>query len=36
MIAMIIMFFCLTVTAVSVVLEKQVQKAIDLKGESLA
>jgi hypothetical protein len=34
MIAMIIMFFCLTVTAVSVVLEKQVQKAIDLKTES--
>lgn len=35
MIAMVVMFFCLTVTAVSVVLEKQVQKAIDLKTESL-
>jgi hypothetical protein len=35
MIAMLIMFFSLTVTAVSVVLEKQVQKAIDLKTDSL-
>ena len=35
MIAMLIMFFSLTVTAVSVVLEKQVQKAIDLKTEAL-
>jgi hypothetical protein len=34
-IAMLIMFFCLIVTAVSTVLEKQVQKAIDLKSESL-
>lgn len=35
MIAIVVMFFCLTVMAVSVVLEKQVQKAIDLKTESL-
>jgi hypothetical protein len=35
MIAMVVMFFCLTITAVSVVLEKQVQKAINLKTESL-
>lgn len=34
-IAILIMFFCLIVTAVSAVLEKQVQKAIDLKSESL-
>ena len=34
-IAMLILFFCLIVTAVSTVLEKQVQKAIDLKSESL-
>lgn len=32
-IAMLVMFFCLTVTAVSTVLEKQVLKAIDLRTE---
>jgi len=36
MIAMVVMFFCLTVTAVSTVLERQVRKAIDLKTESIA
>ena len=34
-IAMVIMFFCLTVTAVSTVIEKQILKAIALKTESL-
>jgi hypothetical protein len=36
MIAIVVMFFCLTVTAVSTVLERQVRKAIDLKTESIA
>lgn len=35
MIALVIMFFCLTVIAGSVVLEKQVQKAIDLNTEAI-
>jgi hypothetical protein len=32
-IAIVVMFFCLTVTAVSTVLEKQVQKAIGLNAQ---
>lgn len=35
MIAIVVMFFCLTIIAVSVVLEKQVRKAIDLRTEAL-